>query len=90
MRKIEHAMLAAIASGKDWKSGNTDIVVDNYGVIHIFLHSNRIATIADGVTEAIVTTLAQYPTATTKSRLRALGVNVTTKKGVTCLSGVAV
>ena len=30
-------------------------------------------------------TLRRYPTNTTKSRLRALGVNVTTRKGVTYL-----
>jgi hypothetical protein len=35
-------------------------------------------------------TLSRWSTNTTKSRLRALGANVTTRKGVTYLNNVAI
>lgn len=57
----------------------------------VMLHGNNIATVytfinGDDITLFAVPnllTLNQYPTATTKSRLRALGVSVWTQKGVT-------
>ena len=56
----------------------------------VYLHGNHIATVTQGSVRVNIDTLRKYPTVTTKSRLRALGVNVCTKKGITYLYGEAI
>lgn len=68
----------------------------------VFLHGNHIATYWHGDTakgidttgagnaEVNVRTLQRWPSPTTKSRLRALGVSVYTRKGVTYLNDKAI
>jgi len=59
----------------------------------IYLHGNLIAEWwydAEHPLGVEITTLARWPTATTKSRLRALGADVRTIKGRTILDGVVV
>ena len=94
MRKIEQQMLAAVAAGKAWTLDNTTVSmhVDARGfqVPNVFLHGNHIATIENGVCRVNEYTLARWPTPTTKSRLRALGANVSTRKGVTYLNNKAI
>lgn len=80
MRKIERAMIDAIQRNANWRSDNTKVMVYP-GVARVFLHGNHIA---DVCTETYrptpnLDTLRSWPTPTTKSRLRALGVNVTQK-----------
>lgn len=94
MRKIEREMLEAIKARKYWNHSNTcvDYVVSgnpNGARSEVFLHGNHIADFwHDSETLHIDTrTLALWPTPTTKSRLRALGANVYTKKGTTYLNG---
>jgi hypothetical protein len=79
MRKIEQDTLRAIREKRNWASGN--MKVQKMGnVMAVFLHGNHIADINEqGETTVNVGTLLRYPTVTTKSRLRALGVNVYTK-----------
>lgn len=97
MRKIEQEMLQAIRDRRSWQSGNTAVFTAG-GIISVYLHGHRIATSAGTGTgyygELILNadrdTLRQWPTATTKSRLRALGIDVQTKKGVTYLDGESV
>jgi hypothetical protein len=92
MRKIEQAMNGAIALGINWASGNT-MVTDSSreGGQDVLLHGNHIATVfCDGSVMVNKETLKEYPTNTTKSRLRALGADVCTRKGITYLDGVAV
>lgn len=87
MKVIEKEMLQAIESGDHWGKDNTSIRHFN-GVAQVFLFGNHIADVhADGGVVVNRGTLLEYPTVTTKSRLRALGVNVVTKKGVTYLNG---
>ena len=87
MRKIEQAMVKAIHSVSFWKCGNTEVHPSG----DVYLHGNHIASVAeDGSIKVNTYTLSKWPTPTTKSRLRALGVNVTTKNGVTYLDGVAI
>ena len=70
MRKIETNMIAAINSRKDWKSGNTEVFINDNNCANVYLHGNLIAwvnkdndlTIFDG----------GWQTVTTKSRLNAL------------------
>ena len=92
MRKIEQAMTGAIALGINWASGNTTVTDSNReGAQDVYLHGNHIATVfCDGSVMVNKETLAKYPTNTTNSRLRALGADVTTRKGITYLDGVAV
>lgn len=87
MLKIERDMLNAIDRGNDWSQGNTSVRHSSSGC-EVFLHHNRIATIINEKVTVDVQTLKKWPTLTTKSRLRALGVNVSTAKGVTMINGV--
>ena len=92
MRKIEKQMLAALQAGRVWKSGNTSVNPIDGQNVGVFLHGNHIADVNSqtGFVMVVKHTLARWPTPTTKSRLRALGANVTTKAGVTYLDGAPV
>jgi hypothetical protein len=100
MRKIEQQMLNAIYNNKAWQSGNTVVTPRFDGSLAVYLHGNHIATVInsqlidDAITPRIVEvntdTLRRWSTPTTKSRLRALGANVATRKGVTYLNNVAI
>jgi hypothetical protein len=92
MRLIEEQMLNAIHDKAYWSKGNTR--VDTNAILskaYIYLHGHHIATYHhnDGVVDTDLTTLAAWPTVTTKSRLRALGVDVATRKGITYINGAA-
>ena len=89
MRKIEFDMLDAIRKNKPFKRDNTQVKID-FNTAHVFLHDNHIASITYGLARGNIDTLRNYPTPTTKSRLRALGVDVYTKKGITYLYGEAI
>lgn len=91
MRTIESKMLAAIENGKaDWSLDNTRIMAI-VGGFEVHLHGNRIATVDEyGSVKVDVNTLKRWPTNTTKSRLRALGVNLSTKAGVIMIDGKAI
>ena len=85
MRKIEHEMLAALNSDKDWGKGNTS--VEGYPNRAIYLHGNCIARLECGELKIVKDTLTQYPTKTTVSRLKALGFNLCTTRGELMLNG---
>ena len=93
MRVIERKMLDAIETKVNWVSDNTEVVYHrnaNYSAVYLF--NNLIAWHLHATAETIVSreTLANHPTATTKSRLRALGVDVMTNMGTTYLYGEAI
>ena len=99
MRKIEQQMIKAIKSKQSKSMGNTTVTYEcgspYYGLTElakVYLHGHHIATYTfhDDTMTANPATLARWPTSTTKSRLRALGVNVYTKNWVTYLNGKAV
>jgi hypothetical protein len=94
MRKIEKQMCAAVNANKAWRNSNTSVSLHcdprGFLVPNVFLHGNHIATVENGVLQVNKYTLSKWPTPTTKSRLRALGANVTTKRGLTFLDGVEV
>lgn len=90
MRKIEQAMNGAIELGINWASGNTRVTYDDTtGTSSVYLFDNHIADVTEGRVEVDVDTLKDYPTNTTKSRLRALGADVYTRAGVVYLERVA-
>jgi hypothetical protein len=96
MRKIEQNMLRAIETATDWVQDNTAVIFSDhngnpYLNATVYLHNNSIAELLPSGKIAVNTdTLKRYPTNTSKSRLRALGVNVYTKKGVTYVDDCAI
>jgi hypothetical protein len=102
MRKIEKQMLSAIHAKVDkWMNDNTAVFYisasesgnPNGSRSEIYLHGNLIAEYwhdAPQPLEVDTITLARWSTPTTKSRLRALGANVATRKGVTYLNNEAI
>lgn len=89
MRKIEQLMKNAIHHHVRWSLQNTIVSPLDEITVAVYLHGHEIALINQrtGFVMTNVDTLRRYPTNTTKSRLRALGVNVATRKGVTYLDG---
>lgn len=88
MRKIEQQMMQAIETNRVWAGGNTSVIrdADNPNMMVVSLHGNHIASIeiADGRILGRwinLKTLDGYPTATTLSRLRAMGFRVRKAKG---------
>lgn len=90
MRKIEQEMRQAIISRSNWSGGNTRVSIDG-DTANVFLHGNHIASCRYDFGKFVVVaneeTLAQWPTNTTRSRLRALGVPVTVNRGNTTVTG---
>lgn len=92
MRKIEQQMLNAVRNKAiRFVSGNTWVLSGHGETSQVFLHNNHIATFQHDTGKLAVNTytLRLWPTATTKSRLRALGAQVETRKGVIYLNGEA-
>lgn len=90
MRKIEKQMRNAINIRKPMKGRNTEVFIDYEGDLAlVILHGHHIATYwyRTGVVDVNERTLARWPSVTTKSRLRALGVDVYTRNHVTYLDG---
>lgn len=83
MRKIEQEMLDAISCNVNWSKDNTRVESGKLSCM-VYLHGHHIASVdhLDSSVTVNKDTLMEYPTNTTKSRLRALGVNVCTIKGV--------
>lgn len=86
MRKVEREMLDAIRMGVSWSGGNTFVTnPDGDGWQGVYLHGNHIAD-ANGQYSVPAKpdreTFRAYPTATTRSRLRALGVAASVRNGV--------
>jgi hypothetical protein len=92
MRKIEQQMISAILNRKSWQSGNTVVTIRTDASMSVYLHGNHIADIDCPTGFVLVNqeTLRNWQTPTTKSRLRALGADVRTSKGVTYLNNVAI
>ena len=89
MRKIEQQLNKAIRARKGFKLDNTRLEwADGLGLV--YLHGHHIATIDSGQAVPIPATFSAWPTRTTASRLRALGVNATIRKGEPCIDGLAV
>ena len=96
MRVIEKQMLKAIEARKDWHGANTAVhylSAQETGNPHgsraeVYLHGNHIADYwyGSGI-EVNKDTLFRWPTPTTCSRLRALGVRVNVLRGIPHIDG---
>lgn len=87
MRKIEEAMRAAIERRINWRAGNT-AVIQHDDRAEVRLHGHRVAEYEYGrgvIPDA--DTFRNWPTATTRSRLRALGVAASIRHGRACING---
>lgn len=87
MRQIEKNLIEAVRNRKTWKQTNTRTqIIQNLGnpaddKVLVYLHDNHIATVYhDGSIEPNTATFRAWPTTTTASRLRALGIDVSIKK----------
>ena len=96
MRLIEKEMNAAIKGGRDWSKDNTRVEAHKGAyrsyAVDVYLHGHHIAEVlcrmgCDDRVHVNRDTLRQWPTRTTMSRLRALGVDVCTRKGEVMLVG---
>ena len=87
MRQIEQKMVEALNNGDNWELANTEVVSDGEGLSWVYLHGHMIALSVDGIIEPIRETLLKWPTRTTMSRLRALGVDVCKRRGDIYLDG---
>lgn len=90
MNKIERAMVDAVRTCNPVCIGNTTVtIVDHNNGLYernVYLHGNHIASITGRYEQqdscrVNLRTLCAYPTRTTLSRLRALGVDVVIRKG---------
>jgi hypothetical protein len=96
MRKIEQAMRDAAFNLCNWKDSNTEVrvCIDNETGLpfsRVFLHGNHIADVKQVRHDAMQvipneTTFCYWPTMTTASRLRALGVAASIKNGKACIN----
>lgn len=99
MRKIERDMLKAIELRCNWRSGNTEVI--QYArfcnalpcyTAEVVLHGSVIATVdyysgGDNVVTPARATFQRWPTRTTVSRLRALGVDARVRQGIPYIGG---
>jgi hypothetical protein len=82
MRKIEEQMCKAIGNKQSFNKDNTRVEYFNDALsletAEVYLYNNHIGTYVYKQVKFYVngTTLAKWPTRTTKSRLRALGASV--------------
>lgn len=79
MRKIEQQMLEAIKAKKTWSLNNTAVIYDKVcNESYVFLHGNQLGwfNYDKDAFEMWRPTYERWPTRTTKSRLRALGVRI--------------
>lgn len=97
MRKIEKLMLLAVYKRWNFKLDNTKVEYlaspnDQGGMSAIYLHDNLIA-YYDHQSSALkvdLNTLRNWPSMTTRSRLRALGANLVSIKGTLHLDGKSI
>lgn len=84
MREIEKKMVAAIRNGKNFNGNNTQVESQSIGNSYVYLFGNLIYKVIKG---KAYFSLCGWNTNTTRSRLNALGVNVTTKNGTPIYNG---
>ena len=89
MRQIEKQMVAAINRNENWSQANTMVTyLREDDTSRVYLHGHLIATVDDfGIARPCIGTLLAWPTRTTMSRLRALDIDVCTRRGDIYLNG---
>lgn len=92
MRKIEQKMNEAVVNNKAWQGSNTTVSPIDDVNCAVFLHGNHIADVNSdtGFVMVNLNTLRNWPSMTTRSRLRALGADLVSIKGVLHLNGKSI
>jgi hypothetical protein len=80
MKKIEHGMVTAVNVGVSWRRSNTEVVSEFGRRIKVYLFGNCI--MKQSYNGVRYYSCAGWNTATTRSRLRALGCNVSCRGGI--------
>lgn len=75
MREIEKAMVQAVNARKNWKCDNTEVRNETYKM-SVYLYGHKIYEESIRGGKLRMFTLAGFNTSTTRSRLRALGIDV--------------
>jgi len=91
MRLIEQQMLTAVHDRANWSKDNTMVKQHNSsGNSFIMLHGHHIATYNHDTPCILAnrSTFIDWPTRTTASRLRALGIKASLKQGQAAIDGV--
>ena len=87
-RKIETRIINALRDNAPFKSNHDEVRATATGMAY-YLHGHLVASKTYGKPlEPYAPTFRAWPTATTASRLRALGFDATIRKGVPHLDGV--
>jgi hypothetical protein len=86
MRKLEREMVSAMQRGECRREDNTSLISDGDGYYMVLLHRHCIAKGRKGQRPDRIN-LCGYNTATTRSRLTALGVPVCCRNGKAMLNG---
>lgn len=102
MKKIEQLMVKAVHNAINWKMSNTEVrrerssyATHTVHILSVHLHGNHIADVtvypATGVAVATANraTFIDWPSRTTASRLRALGINASLKSSIPYIDGHA-
>ena len=89
MRKIEQEMVQAINNRQQFDKGNTFVMIDRYNRVTVYLHGNRIAYQGPSGGPLVIdrVTWKRWSTPTTRSRLHALGFDVSIKNGQAMVGG---
>ena len=92
MRQIEKQMIAAINRNENWALANTMVTyLREDDTSRVYLQGHLIATVDDfGIARPVLSTLIARPTRPTLNRLRALGIDVCTRKGDIYIDGEVV
>ena len=77
MRKLEQEMINAVRNNKNFRSSNTDVIIDGH-IVKVYLHNNLIFA-KNKRNGKVMYSNCGWETNTTKSRLNALGCNVRQK-----------
>lgn len=81
MRKIEEKMLKAFKEKRNWRERNTQVFVSpTTHEVRVGLYNRCIA--KTNINNEVLYSFGGYNSPTTRSRLRALGCNVSVKKGI--------
>lgn len=81
MRKIEERMVHAVITGKSWAESNTQVACDDNGYYSVYLWGNCIARGRKGYSPDKIN-LCGWNSNTTRARLHALGVGVSSRNWI--------
>ena len=80
MNKLEQNMVNAVRNNKNFRSSNTDVIIDGH-IVKVYLHNNLIFA-KNKRNGKIMFSSCGWCTNTTKSRLNALGANIKQKNWI--------